>query len=212
MRCCRCVVVVGIPGAVRPTPFRAKRRSIALLFKYFNARQDARYPVYIYHDYLTPAHVSRLAAAAAPHDDLLRLLPLGPVFDSPKKVAELGEKVPKAVRGYGLGYRHMCRYFCGPIFAEAELQQFEYIWRLDSDSFLLGPAAADPIQSVAARNATYGWIHAYRDEQARADIAPADLDPTISSPLTPHPIRSSSLGCGTSLRDSSHRSTYRPIA
>ena len=141
--------------------------------------------MYIYHDYLTPAHVSRLAAAAAPHDDLLRLLPLGPVFNSPKKVAELGEKVPKAVRGYGLGYRHMCRYFCGPIFAEAELQQFEYIWRLDSDSFLLGPAAADPIQSVAARNATYGWIHAYRDEQARADIAPADLDPTISTP--PHP-------------------------
>tara|TARA_B110001452_G_scaffold38810_1_gene29678 strand:- start:46 stop:150 length:105 start_codon:yes stop_codon:yes gene_type:complete len=34
------------------------------------------------------------------------------------------------------------------------------VWRLDTDSFLLGTAAADPFAQMAATNATYGWVHA----------------------------------------------------
>ena len=44
------------------------------------------------------------------------------------------------------------------------LADYEYVWRLDSDSFLLGPPAADPFLEMAVANATYAWIHAFRDE------------------------------------------------
>ena len=35
---------------------------------------------------------------------------------------------------------------------------------LDSDSFLLGPPLADPFEQMVGANASYAWIHAYRDE------------------------------------------------
>eukprot|EP00966_Prymnesium_polylepis_P096842 2243678-Prymnesium_polylepis.2 len=61
--------------------------------------------------------------------------------------------------------RHMCRFFSGPLFSTAALAPYEYVWRLDSDSFLLAPPAADPFAQMAIANATYGWVHAFRDEQ-----------------------------------------------
>ena len=63
-----------------------------------------------------------------------------------------------------MGYRHMCRFFSGPLFAHPALSQYELVWRLDSDSFLLGPPTADPFVQVEAANASYAWVHAYRDE------------------------------------------------
>ena len=38
------------------------------------------------------------------------------------------------------------------------------MWRLDTDSFLLGEAAADPFAQMAAAGATYGWVHAFQDD------------------------------------------------
>ena len=48
---------------------------------------------------------------------------------------------PRRVRG-GYGYRHMCRFFSGP--SSSTLPPYEYVWRLDSDSFL-SAAAARPV-------------------------------------------------------------------
>ena len=48
--------------------------------------------------------------------------------------------------------------------ANQRLQRYEYVWRLDADSYLLGAPASDPFADMARANATYGWIHAYRDD------------------------------------------------
>ena len=40
----------------------------------------------------------------------------------------------------------------------AEVQQYEYIWSLDTDAFLLGPITYDVFGLMAARNATYGYM------------------------------------------------------
>jgi len=58
----------------------------------------------------------------------------------------------------------MCRFFSGPLFTHAALAQYEFVWRLDTDSFLLGPPMEDPFEQMVSSNATYAWIHAYRDE------------------------------------------------
>ena len=73
--------------------------------------------------------------------------------------------VPAAIRGYGMGYRHMCRTFSGPLFRHPSLSPYEYIWRLDSDSFLLAAPLSDPFADMQDSNASYAWIHAFRDEQ-----------------------------------------------
>ena len=71
----------------------------------------------------------------------------------------------RQVRGYGMGYRGMCRFFSGAgLFAHAAVAPYELVWRLDSDSFLLGPPTADPFAQLLAANASYAWVHAYRDE------------------------------------------------
>ena len=87
------------------------------------------------------------------------------VFDFPSHMTDAQRAAaPRRVRGYGLGYRHMCRFFSGPVFEHAALAPYEYVWRLDSDSFLLAPPLRDPFGEMAAAGASYGWLHAYRDE------------------------------------------------
>ena len=141
-------------------------RSVGLLYDHFNRR--AGYPVVVFHDYLNASHEAALhATLGSAATDTLRLSPLdSSVFSFPPSMsADERAALPRAIRGYGMGYRHMCRFFCGPLFASAELKPYEYIWRLDSDSYLLGAPSADPFLQMALANATYGWIHAFRDEQ-----------------------------------------------
>ena len=40
------------------------------------------------------------------------------------------------------------------MFAAPQLAAFEFVWRLDSDSFLLGPPAADPVLQVGSVTVT----------------------------------------------------------
>ena len=66
--------------------------------------------VIIFHDFLTPVHTAELEAVAEgggplsfePLDSALFSLP--PSFPTSQRA-----EVPRAVRGYGMGYRHMCR-------------------------------------------------------------------------------------------------------
>ena len=166
------------------------RRSVRLLYVHFNRRRN--YPVLIFHDMLTPRHMATLraealhardaddATAAADADAAdsraaselaaldMRFVDLDPtVFSLPSHLpADVVAAIPRYVRGYGMGYRHMCRFFSGPLFRHAALRAYEFVWRLDSDSFLLGAPLQDPFEQMARHNASYAWLHAYRDEQA----------------------------------------------
>ena len=174
-----------------PTPLHpslASPRQVRYLYAHFNGRRA--YPVVVFHDLLTAEQEQLLrneaarggeaaakgggggAAAmeeAAAREAAARSLSFvrldDDVFSFPKHMsaAEIAA-VPQTIRGFGMGYRHMCRFFSGPLFAHAALARYEYIWRLDSDSFLLDVPTADPFEQMHTANASYAWIHAYRDE------------------------------------------------
>ena len=176
-------------------------KSIRLLYLHVNYQSG--YPVFIFHDILTPQQEESLRSAGRraaweaisndpPHSSGLHgpsgsPKPIEMVFIGlrhgdgskhkddnqdnylfslpPHLPPEMIRDIPESIRGYGYGYRHMCRFFSGPLFNHPALRAYEYVWRLDSDSFILGKPIEDPVQEMADKNATYGWIHAYRDEQ-----------------------------------------------
>jgi hypothetical protein len=69
------------------------------------------------------------------------------------------------VFGYGMGYRHMCRFFSGPPLARLPaLRHYDYLVRVDTDSFFLGPVLDDPIQLMRQGAFKYGWLGAFMDQ------------------------------------------------
>jgi len=65
--------------------------------------------------------------------------------------------------GFNIGYRNMCRFFAGEIFQHTSLQKYKYIWRLDSDSYLLAPIKYDVFNKMAEEKYVYGYQHIEKD-------------------------------------------------
>jgi len=165
------------------------RRSLRYLYEFFNAHP--RYSVVIFHDLLseeqegalraqaalgiarairseltselTPEITPELTAELTPEISFERLSDDVFAFPATMSAAERAA-LPHTIRGFGFGYRHMCRFFSGPLFSHRALASYEFVWRLDTDSFLLGPPTSDPFVQMVRANASYGWLHAYRDE------------------------------------------------
>jgi hypothetical protein len=165
------------------------RRSLRYLYEFFNAHP--RYSVVIFHDLLseeqegalraqaalgiarairseltselTPELTSELTSELTPEISFERLSDDVFAFPASMSAAERAA-LPHTIRGFGFGYRHMCRFFSGPLFSHRALASYEFVWRLDTDSFLLGPPTSDPFVQMVRANASYGWLHAYRDE------------------------------------------------
>lgn len=126
------------------------RRSLRLLDRHFNQRFD--YPVLIFHEDFSPALQRSLQAMTRS-----RLLFPQVEFAFPDFVDR--SRVPEFVFGrFGVGYRHMCRFFAGAFAFHPALAEFDWYMRLDTDSFLRGRVAEDPFQRMDASGADYGYI------------------------------------------------------
>eukprot|EP00759_Apiculatamorpha_spiralis_P036402 PhF_6_TR36546/c0_g1_i1/m.53905 len=77
-------------------------------------------------------------------------------------------QVPKVVLGYGVGYRHMCRFFSGFIFLENEEkydnvlgseEDTPWILRLDSDSYFYDHVKEDFLNLTTLENHHADYIH-----------------------------------------------------
>ncbi|MDP6671139.1 MAG: hypothetical protein QGI60_04980, partial [archaeon] len=68
---------------------------------------------------------------------------------------EIPEKVGPA--GNPIGYRHMCRFFTGAIYQQPALREYDWYWRFDTDSFLLGKVDYDVFKFMAKNNLQYGY-------------------------------------------------------
>ena len=56
-------------------------------------------------------------------------------------------------------YRHMCRFFAGPIFLNKALQNYDYAWRMDSHvRYLCDLQTPDPIERMISSGAVYGYV------------------------------------------------------
>lgn len=134
-------------------------RSLTLLYQNFSKCRD--YPVIIFHDDLTKVDMSNVFVALHQNigyvppkikfEFLKFEFPAGFVFD-PNKV---DPEVP--LREFWLGYRHMCRFHSGEIYKHPSLLQYDYYWRLDSDSYILSHIDYDPFDHMV----THGYEYAY---------------------------------------------------
>lgn len=90
-------------------------------------------------------------------------------FTLPKYNRAILDAIPEIFQGPGcvftLGYRHMCRFFAGEVFKRPELAEFDYVIRLDTDSFILGPLLY-PIEQMVKANAVYGYRLVNEDHES----------------------------------------------
>ena len=94
----------------------------------------------IFHDYLTPSHIALLRddvreaeRAARVVDSVsgggseLRFVPIdNETFALPPSLAHLRDRIPRSIRGYGMGYRHMCRFFSAAVFSHDAVLPYTY--------------------------------------------------------------------------------------
>jgi hypothetical protein len=92
-------------------------------------------------------------------------------FKVPEYPSEIMLQIPKFVphpyfpnaQGFGLGYRHMCRFFSGEMFKHPILQNYQYVWRLDTDSFILQKIDYNVFDRMKSNDSLYGYINIQHD-------------------------------------------------
>ena len=75
-------------------------------------------------------------------------------------------RVPEKVLGFPIAYRHMIRWKVGLLWRMAEVQQYEYLWSLDTDAFL------SVHMGVTAENVAKKW-NLTREEQDEFATVPS---------------------------------------
>lgn len=68
-----------------------------------------------------------------------------------------------AALGFSIGYRHMCRFFAGEIFKLEILKKYKYVWRLDTDSFIVEPVNYNVFDKMKEKKSIYGYINIQND-------------------------------------------------
>ena len=88
-------------------------------------------------------------------------------FEVPQYPHEISSKIKEYVPhpdfpsalGFSMGYRQMCKFFSGEIFKNENLEKYEYVWRLDTDSYILSPIQYDVFNRMKENNSKYGYIN-----------------------------------------------------
>jgi len=126
------------------------RRSLRLLERNFTRHHD--YPVLVFNEDFCPALQRELQGITRSRLSF----PLVE-FALPDFVDRA--KVPEFVFGrFGVGYRHMCRFFSGMLFLHPAMQDFDWYMRMDTDSFVRGRVANDPFARMETAGTDYGYI------------------------------------------------------
>lgn len=60
--------------------------------------------------------------------------------------------------GFTIGYRSMCRFFSGTLFAHPSLLEYEYFMRMDTDSFFLKGTSSSLFKWAKDNEVDYGYI------------------------------------------------------
>lgn len=126
------------------------KRSLRLLDRHFNRRFG--YPVLVFHEDFTAETMARIRGWTRAPLEFPQVS-----FALPAHI-DAAQVPPRFLGIFGIGYRHMCRFFAGPIFQHPALQDYDWYWRLDTDSFLLQRVGYDVFAAMAAADCDYGYL------------------------------------------------------
>jgi len=142
----------------KPKDIADLKRSLSLLDINFN--DGFNYPVIIFHEDFSDNLMENIRKSTPSKLQFAQVK-----FDIPDFLNK--DEIPEFVYvdGYefSIGFRHMCRFFSGLIFQQHVLKDYDYLWRLDSDSFILGKIDYDIFQFMQENNYTYGYIHILKE-------------------------------------------------
>lgn len=145
----------------KPKDIAELKLSLSLLDVNFNDK--FKYPVIIFHEDINENLMKKIREATRSKVQFEKVR-----FEIPDFLNK--EKIPEFIYVDGdcfsIGYRHMCRFFSGIIFQHPALKEYDYYWRLDTDSFLLDKINYDVFQFMQERDLEYGYIDIFKDEPA----------------------------------------------
>ena len=135
------------------------KRSLALLDTHFNDR--FHYPVVIFHEDFKDDLIENVKRSSR---SLLKFEKIE--FKLPKFIDQ--NEIPKVIYvnnyPFSIGYRHMCRFMSMTIFQHPVIREYEYLWRLDTDSFILGKINYDIFEFMKLNGFIYGYLTIEKDK------------------------------------------------
>ena len=168
--------------------------SIRLLLRNFGCKHQ--YPIIVFHDDINDTQINHILKSISdefgysPNIKFERIF-----FTLPEDVSTdpslftNPQGHPIGLNNFPIGYRHMCRFYSGQVMNHPALKEYRYVWRMDSDSFILSHINTDPFQVMFDREYIYtdfgttpiegsdGWKYAGKEiEWAREGLFEATLE------------------------------------
>jgi len=129
------------------------RRLMKNMDESFVAGSTSTYPLVIFYEGIDEATQKKLA------QETKRPLEFASVsFSIPSFITKPAFRWPYPGNSwYGVGYRHMCRFFAVELFKQPVLDKYDWYMRLDTDSYVLEPYTKDPFAYMVAHGKKYGF-------------------------------------------------------
>lgn len=149
------IIKAAIAYLVRSTKkdIASLKRSLSLLDANFN--DQFNYPVIIFHEDFNENLMEDIRKATRSDLKFEKVKFEIPDFLNREEIPEF---VYVGELEFPIGFRHMCRFFSGLIFQHPALRDYDYLWRLDADSFLRGKIDYDVFRFMHKHNYMYGYI------------------------------------------------------
>jgi hypothetical protein len=128
--------------------------SLKFLDTAFN--DDFKYPVVVFYTNFGEQQFNILRQASRSQITFERV-----TFSVPKTFAT---RTAKWIGGYSIGWRHMANFFAMTMHNHPALKNYKWVWRLDSDSFLVGRVYTDPFHFMVSAGLKHAFMTTGTDE------------------------------------------------
>lgn len=139
--------------------------SLLLLHKNFNSKY--KYPIVVLHDDILKTTISQLLLALNKQLGYIPNIKFEILnFALPSHISTDPSLYNPPLTQFGMGYRHMCRLHSGELYKHESLLQYDWYWRLDSDSFILSEISYDPFDVMAQKGYEYSYLSEYEKDES----------------------------------------------
>lgn len=128
-------------------------KSLDLLYTHYHAR--FRHDVLIFHEGDFDVEAQEAVRRGRPEIHFQKVDFSLPAFLDPASVPT--EWTDGKGARFGMGHRHMCRFYAVELFDRLEALGYDWFFRMDDDSFLHSPIDYDLFAFMEERNLTYGY-------------------------------------------------------